>query len=214
VARWLSDAGVTSAFQVGYANGRYLFYLSRLGIACGGTDLPARETEWTAIPKGALDAPVTGRLLEVDFFDLTPSQVSAGCGAARQQPLDVLFTEATFETMLPWRTTGVSVPKYAAMSRKRSTNCCRRSCRRSSPSSSAACAASSHRSSRGWRRRPRVRVVRQAIARLFLRRVAISSSVRSALRLSASSHTQQVVYAYIQDRRLTDVHGAYAERMT
>jgi hypothetical protein len=35
VARWLSDAGVTSAFQVGYANGRYLFYLSRMGVACG-----------------------------------------------------------------------------------------------------------------------------------------------------------------------------------
>ncbi len=216
VARWLSDAGVKRAFQVGYANGRYLFYLSRMGIACGGTDLPPRETEWTAIPKGALDAPVTGRLLEVDFFDLTPSQVSTGCGAGGPQPLDVLFTEATFETMLPWRATGVSVPKYAAMSREAlhellheklpaklaELERCTRNIVLIEPEPSAGGAGRVFESCA--RRLPgfsySVWRFRHPFDRLF--------------RLSASSPTQQVAYAYVQDRRLTDALGAYAERMT
>ena len=55
VATWLRTAGVKTAFQIGYANGRYVFYLSRMGIQCGGTDLPAAETAWVDLPEGAID---------------------------------------------------------------------------------------------------------------------------------------------------------------
>jgi hypothetical protein len=116
VARWFADAGVTSAFHVGYANGRYLFYLSRLGIQAGGTDLPPEETGWTTVPARLLDEATGTRLLALDLFDLTADRVRDAWGAAHV-PIDVLFSEATFETMLPWRDSGVSVAKYGAMSR-------------------------------------------------------------------------------------------------
>ena len=115
VARWLAAAGVRTVFHVGYANGRYLFYLSRMGIECGGTDLPPSLSRWNAIPAGALDERITRRLLEVDVFALTGLAVHAAWGNRDAFPLDVLFTEATFETMLPWRPSGASVPKYAEM---------------------------------------------------------------------------------------------------
>jgi hypothetical protein len=113
VAKWFRDARVKSAFQAGFADGRYLFYLSRFGIACGGVDLPPERTAWVNVPAGALDDPVTCRLLRRDFFELLPRDLDAvwGAGAA----VDVLFSEATFETLLPWRGSGVSVPAYAAM---------------------------------------------------------------------------------------------------
>lgn len=113
VARWFRDAGVRSAFHVGFADGRYLFYLSRLGIACGGVDLPPERTAWVNLPTGALDEAVMRRLLRRDFFDLLPGDLEAlwGPGAA----VDMLFSEATFETLLPWRSSGASVPGYLAM---------------------------------------------------------------------------------------------------
>jgi hypothetical protein len=113
VAKWFHDAGLRSAFHVGFANARYLFYLSRLGIACGGVDLPPDRTAWVNVPGGVLDETVIGRLLRRDFFDLVPSELDAlwGPGTA----VDVLFSEATFETLLPWRSSGASVPDYLAM---------------------------------------------------------------------------------------------------
>jgi len=115
VARWLAQAGIRSVFHVGYANGRYLFYFSLLGITCGGTDLPSAETAWTEIPAGVLDAATLRRLLRVDFFDLTPSHVRTAWDGSATDVIDLLFSEATFETILPWRQEGVSVPKYGAM---------------------------------------------------------------------------------------------------
>jgi len=216
VARWLSDAAIRTAFQVGYANGRYVFYLSQMGIECGGTDLPAGDTAWTAIPSGALDAAVRQRLLEVDFFDLTPSQVLAGFSRGNAQPLDVLFTEATFETMLPWRSTGVSVPKYAAMK----PEALRPLLEEKLPAKLAELALSVR----------NILLIEPEPAaggagRVFemcARRLAgfhygvwrFRAPFDRLFRLSASSPTEQVVYAYVRDSRLTDTLGVYAERIT
>ena len=114
VTRWLAAARVRSAFHVGYASGRYLFYLSLAGIGAGGTDLPGTETYWTEHVAARLEPSVACRLLTRDFFDLTPGDVRAvwGDGAA---VVDVCFSEATFETLLPWREGRVSVPKYGAL---------------------------------------------------------------------------------------------------
>jgi hypothetical protein len=114
VAKWFAEGGVRSAFHVGFANGRYLFYLQQLGIACGGVDLPPEDTRWTDIPPGALGDATLRRLVRRDFLALTEGDVAPlwGPGAT----VDVLFSEATFETMLPWRAGGASVPRYLAMS--------------------------------------------------------------------------------------------------
>jgi hypothetical protein len=114
VAKWLKEGGVRSAFHVGFANGRYLFYLQKLGIACGGVDLPAEDTRWADIPPGALDDATMRRLVRRDFLALTEADVRPlwGPGAT----VDVVFSEATFETMLPWRAQGASVPRYLALS--------------------------------------------------------------------------------------------------
>ena len=115
VARWFRASSVGRAFQVGYANGRYLFYLSAVGIQCGGTDLPDAETAWVRVPEGVLDAVTRRRLLRVDFFRLTPADMAAVWAEPAPRPVSVLFSEATFETLLPWRAVGVSVPNYLAM---------------------------------------------------------------------------------------------------
>ncbi len=115
VARWFAKAGVTSAFQVGYANGRYLFYLSQFGIRCGGTDLPEGETAWVLLPENGLDEATRRRLLRVNFFDLTPQDLRSRWEEAAEPPVGVLFSEATFETLLPWRAGGASVPSYLAL---------------------------------------------------------------------------------------------------
>ena len=114
VAKWFSDSGVRSAFHVGFANGRYLFYLQHLGIACGGVDLPTEDTAWAQVPPGALKGETMRRLLRRDFLDLNEADVRPlwGPGAT----VDMLFSEATFETMLPWRAQGASVPRYLALS--------------------------------------------------------------------------------------------------
>ena len=115
VARWLAAAGMRNAFHIGYASGRYLFYLSRLGVRAGGVDLPGDQTDWARIPEGALDAQTRARLVSADFLELTPEQLRSAWGA--ELPVDVAFTEATFETLLPWRPRdrGVSVAKYRAL---------------------------------------------------------------------------------------------------
>lgn len=113
VARWLAAARVGSAFHVGFASGRYLFYLTRVGIAAGGTDLPATETYWTERVGARLEPAVVRRLLTRDFFDLRPDEIQAAWDG--KLPIDVCFSEATFETLLPWREGRVSVPKYGEM---------------------------------------------------------------------------------------------------
>lgn len=115
LARWFAEAGVRTAFQVGYANGRHLFYLSRVGIVCGGTDLPLEQTVWVQIPEGVFDAETRRRLLRVDFFRLMPEELRSGWPEPRADPVGVLFSEATFETILPWRADGASVPAYLAL---------------------------------------------------------------------------------------------------
>jgi hypothetical protein len=115
LACWFKAAGVRSAFQVGYADGRHLFYLSRAGITCGGTDLPPGDTAWVRIPEGSLDDPTLRRLLRIDFFRLTTTELRSVMARPGGETVDVLFSEATFETLLPWRSTGVSVPAYAVM---------------------------------------------------------------------------------------------------
>ena len=112
LARWFKAADVRSAFHVGYADGRHIFYLSRAGIRCGGTDLPPDDTTWVRIPDGSLDEGTRSRLLRTDFFRLTVPGIRSVMGAGA---VDVLFSEATFETLLPWRVAGVSVPAYGEM---------------------------------------------------------------------------------------------------
>ena len=214
IARWLADAGVKTAFQVGYANGRYLFYLSRMGIECGGTDLPAVETPWTAIPPAALDEAIRRRLLAVDFFALTPARLRAAWGDPRAFPLDVLFTEATFETMFPWRESGVSVPKYGAMSLDER----RVLLEEKLPAQLAEL--------EGWVRNILLiepeptaggagRVFEGCARRLPGLRYSVwrfRPAFRRLFRLSPRSPTEQAVYAYVRDARVTDALSAYAER--
>ena len=116
VARWLAAAGVRSALHVGYASGRYLHYLARAGVQAGGVDLPSDETSWVEVPEGLLDAGTRSRLVAADFLDLAPDALGSAWGVAAL-PIDVAFSEATFETVLPWRPrdAGVSVPKYREM---------------------------------------------------------------------------------------------------
>ncbi len=212
VATWLRTAGVKTAFHIGYANGRYLFYLSRMGIESGGTDLPASETAWVELPQGALDEATRRRLLRVDFLDLAPADIrSAWSGAPA---VDVFFSEATFETMLPWRdTAGASVPKYAGIGAEERSDLVHerlparlallRECFRNlvliEPEPAAggagrvfdACAERLPSLQYGvWRFRP-------PFDRLF--------------RLSPSSPVRQVVYTYVQDTALTDALRAWAE---
>ena len=214
IARWLADAGVKTAFQVGYANGRYLFYLSRMGIACGGTDLPALETPWTAIPPDVLDMAIRRRLLAVDFFALTAAQLRAAWGDARAVPLDVLFTEATFETVLPWRASGVSVPKYAAMSLDE-----RRALLEERLPATLVELSPCVRNILLIEPEPRAGGAGSVFEECARRLPGLRHSVwrfrhpfRRLFRLSPSAPTEQAVYAYVRDPRLTDALGAYAER--
>jgi hypothetical protein len=113
VARWLAAARTRSVFHVGYASGRYLFYFSRAGIDGGGTDLPPTETYWTEQVAARLGPAVAPRLLTRDFFELRPADIERAWGG--RTPLDVCFSEATFETLLPWREGRFSVPKYGEL---------------------------------------------------------------------------------------------------
>ena len=109
VSRWFAEAGVKSAFHAGYSNGRYLFYLLQKGIDCGGTDLELAEAPENEVPAGVFEERVLRRLLRVDFFDLGVDHLRRAWSGL---PIDMLFTEATFETLVPWRKQGFSVVKY------------------------------------------------------------------------------------------------------
>jgi len=212
VATWLRAAGVKTAFHIGYANGRYLFYLSRMGIECGGTDLPAAETAWVDLPEGALDEVTRGRMLRVDFLDLTPADVRSAWGG--RAAADVFFSEATFETMLQWReSTGASVPKYAGIgadersellherlpSRLADLQGCFRNLLLIEPEPAAGGAG-------------------PVFAACADRLPSFSHSIWSfrppfdqLFRLSPSSPVRQVVYAYVRDEAVTDALREWAE---
>lgn len=212
VARWFAEAGVKSAFHVGYASGRYLFYLSRMGVRVGGTDLPASETAWTQVAASALDERIRRRLLDVDFFDLTPELIRSVWTEA-DLPLGVLFSEATFETMLPWREAGVSVVKYGAMERARlhrlmqerfpETLCGLTDCFRNmvfiepEPSAGGAGAVFSRCAGR--------------LAGLAFSVWRFHPPFDSLFRLSVQSPVRQAVYAYTRDQRLLDTLRPYAD---
>lgn len=114
LARWFAAAGVKGAFHVGYANGRHIFYLTHARIVCAGTDLPADQSNWVRLPEGVLDRALVERLLLRDFFDLTRGDVQTAWANTRIEQADIMFSEATFETFLPWRREGISVPAYVA----------------------------------------------------------------------------------------------------
>ncbi len=116
LARWFAAAGVGRAFHVGYAYARHLYYLSAVGIQCGGTDRTEGETAWVQIPDEVLDESTRRRLLRKDFFQLTSRDVDQLWPEPSKKTMNVLFSEATFETLLPWRETGVSVSSYRALS--------------------------------------------------------------------------------------------------
>ena len=215
VARWFAEAGVRSAFHVGYATGRYLFYLSRVGIACGGTDLPPSETYWSEITAGFLDRATLDRLLAVDFFDLRPEQVRAAWGGL-PEPIDVCFSEATFETLLPWREQGVSVPKYSTMDRAdlralmeerfprklAELGACFRNMVFIEPEPSAGGAGAAF----------------DACARRLPDRAysvwCFRPPLDSIFRLTPRSPVRQFVYAYTLDPRLCEALRGYADRVT
>jgi hypothetical protein len=115
LARWFAQAGMRTAFHVGYASGRHIFYLTRLGVSCGGTDLPDGDTAWVQVPEGALDRETRQRMLRIDFFRLERGRLRSLWPNGEACPVDVLFSEATFETLLPWREVGASVPSYRAL---------------------------------------------------------------------------------------------------
>jgi hypothetical protein len=114
LARWFAAAGVGRAFQVGYANGRDIFYLAAVGIQCAGTDLPDEDTAWVNLPEGSLDVATRKRLLRIDFR-LTRADVDAVWFEPAARPVSMMFSEATFETLLPWRESGASIPGYLTM---------------------------------------------------------------------------------------------------
>src|SRR3990172_6202005 len=93
VARWFAQSGIRSAFHAGYSNGRYLFYFSKTGIDCGGTELPLAEAPETEVPVEMFSTVVRRRMLRRDFFELRPEDLQTLWPAPGHLPLDVLFTE-------------------------------------------------------------------------------------------------------------------------
>jgi hypothetical protein len=213
VAKWFVEGGVRSAFHVGFANGRYLFYLGKLGIEGGGVDLPTDDTLWADIPPGALDDATVRRLVRRDFLELSEADVRPlwGPGAT----VDVLFSEATFETMLPWRGEGASVPRYLEMSADE-----RRSLLEHRLPGAVA-------RMKDWARNlafiepePSVggsgAVFAACAARLadFQYSVwAFRPPLDQLFRLSPRYSTRQTVYAYTRDARLLEALVPYAERV-
>jgi hypothetical protein len=115
IADWFARAGIRTVFHAGYSNGRYVFYFLKMGMECGGTELRLEEAPTTEVPEAVFDPHTLRRMLRIDFFQLTPSHVQESWKTSRGLPIDVLFTEATFETLIPWRRKGFSVAMYAEM---------------------------------------------------------------------------------------------------
>lgn len=214
VAKWCADAGIRSAFHVGFANGRYLFYLQKFGIECGGVDLPTGDTLWADIPPGALDDATMRRLVRRDFLELSEADVLPLWGSG--STVDVLFSEATFETMLPWREQGASVPKYLALSADE---------RRILLEYTLPDAVGRM---KGWARNmafiepePSAGGSGAVFAACAARLAGFEYSVWSfrppldrLFRLSPRFPTRQTVYAFTRDARLLDALAPYAERLT
>ena len=213
-ADWFARASVRSVFHVGYASGRYVFYFLRSGIDAGGTDLSPDEAPTVEVPLDLFPAVAQARLARRDFFELTPARVREIWGDPGAFPLGVLFTEATLETLIPWRTRGFTNPKYAGVSprlresilyrelpgRLAELQPCFRNMIFIEPEPQAGGAGQVFDACpKGlpgfeysvWRFRP-------PFDQLF--------------RLSPSQPTQQVVYAYTRDPMLLTVLGEYAER--
>jgi hypothetical protein len=213
-ADWFARASVRSVFHVGYASGRYLFYFLRSGIDGGGTDLSPDEAPTVEVPLDLFPAAARVRLARGDFFELTPARVREIWGDPGAFPLDVLFTEATLETLIPWRTRGFTNPKYAGVppevrqsilyrelpGRLAELQPCFRNMVFIEPEPMAGGAGQVfHACATGlpgfeysvWR-------FRAPFDQLF--------------RLSPSQPTKQVVYAYTRDPMLLTVLGEYAER--
>jgi len=213
-AEWFARAGVRSVFHVGYASGRYVFYFLQAGIDAGGTELAPEDTPDIEVPLSLFQTPTRARLARQDFFDLTPARVRAIWGDPGAFPLGVLFTEATFETLLPWRIKGFTIAKYGQAAVETRETILRRqlpdtlsrlqSCFRNlvfiEPEPGAggagevfdACAKDLPGFEYSvWRFRP-------PLDRLF--------------RLSPSQPTQQAVYAYTKDPALLTALGEYAVR--
>jgi len=212
VARWFVDGGVRSAFHAGYASGRYVFYLSRIGIVAGGTDLPPDETGWNQVPPLALDEETRRRLLPVDFFKLTPAHVASVWGSAAL-PIGVLFSEATFETLLPWREEHVSVEKYKTMD----AGVRRELMHRSFPEKLAELQGC-FRNMVFIEPEPTAGGAGEIFEACARRLPEFSYSVWSfrppldrLFRLSPRHPTRQTVYAYVRDHRLLEALRAYAE---
>src|SRR5262249_56467900 len=68
VAKWFAEAGMRSAFHAGFANGRYLFYLERLGVEAGGGGLPGGGTARGTIPPGILEGGTLRRVAGARFL--------------------------------------------------------------------------------------------------------------------------------------------------
>jgi hypothetical protein len=112
LADWFVRGGVKSVFHVGYASGRYVFYFLRAGIDAGGTELSSKDAPTVEVPLDLFPAAAQARLARQDFFEFTPARVREIWGDPGAFPLGVLFTEATLETLMPWRMKGFTNPKY------------------------------------------------------------------------------------------------------
>lgn len=213
IGNWFVQSGVQSVFHAGYSNGRYLFYFRRMGLECGGTELPLAEAPSTEVPGEIFDSETLGRMLRIDFFELTPAHIERIGWTPERFPAAVLFTEATFETLIPWRLQGFSVAKYASMNlaarelllreRLPAKLCALKDCFRNvifiEPEPDAGGAGEVFDACAGqlsefrysvWRFRP-------PFDRLF--------------RLSPTQSTTQAVYAYTRDPALLDPISAYAD---
>src|SRR5439155_12625094 len=71
--------------------------------------LEVAEVPENAVPARVFEERVLRRLLRVDFFELGADHLRATWSGL---PIDMLFTEATFETLVPWRKQGFTVVKY------------------------------------------------------------------------------------------------------
>jgi hypothetical protein len=211
VARWFAAAGVRTVFHVGYSNGRYLFYFDRLGIRGGGVELVLEEAPTTPVPAGVFDVATEGRLLRGDFFELRRDDVAKGWDAV---PLDVLFTEATFETLFPWRRRGFSVAKYgdaeAAVRRRLLEERLPATLRDLAPAFRNVVLIEPEPDAGG------ARAVFEGCARA-LPGFAFSTwrfrpPFDRLFQLSPSEPTRQAVYAYVRDAALLDGLRAYAEQ--
>lgn len=211
VTRCFADAGVRSAFHVGFSNGRYLFYLEALGVEAGGIELPVSEAPENQVPEGVFDRRVLDRMLRLDFFELAPDRVRK---IWDRPSIDVMFTEATFETLFPWRREGFSVLKY----RQSDAEARRRLLEERLPAQLAALAPCVRNMifiepepDAGGARAVFERCAR-ALPRFAYSVWRFRPPFDRLFRLSPTEPVVQAVYAYSTDSRLLEPLAAYADR--